>query len=132
MFSSLTFIGPTAMDSSSNRDRRKNRWWAVSVNLAALISRDVKLNEARDRAAARPLEEESGGGVLGGDDATWLDEIYVLSVLLIELVRPSLGGCRRSCKAFARAFSCVRTKLARCYDAKVCQSHPDVKVESRK
>lgn len=61
------------------------------------------MRDGRDKAAAQTLEadEEFEGvavvGEIGEVTGTWT----------------FLGPCRCNCRAFARAFSCVRTKYAR-------------------
>ena len=70
------------------------------MSFAGLIACEVKVRDGRESAAAQTLEEEDDGGLAGpvgeaGEvtaDWPWLDE--------------------RLCnwRAFARAFSCVRTK----------------------
>jgi hypothetical protein len=59
------------------------------------------VRDGRDKAAAQTLEEEFEGvavvGEVGETTAAW----------------PFRGACRCNCRAFARAFSCVRTKYAR-------------------
>jgi hypothetical protein len=73
------------------------------VSFAGLIVCEVKVREGSERAAAHTLDDEDVGGLEGpgGDEG----EVGVLW--------PCLGACRWSCKAFARAFSWVRTKYAR-------------------
>lgn len=87
----------------------------MSASFADLTLWDVKFRVPRDRAAARvpDVEEEVAGRsgnvgeeadkALAGIDETLCDA-------------PCRGEfCLRNCKAFASAFSCVRTKLASCY-----------------
>ena len=98
-------MGPTGIVSSSNRERRKNRWWGVRVNLAGLIFCDVKFNAPKEKAAARVLEveEEEVFDVVGTPPDTLVDEAVLV-------------GCRLICSALASAFSWVLTKLAKFCD----------------
>jgi len=66
---------------------------------------EVKVSEGSDKAAAHTLEVEveDEGGLAGPVDEEGE----------VALLWPSLGDCRCSCRAFASAFSCVRTKYAR-------------------
>ena len=73
------------------------------MSLAGLIFWDVKFKAPKDNAAARVEEVEEN--VEDGGDAT-VGEVGGNAFL---------EGWRLSCRAFARAFSCVRTKLARFY-----------------
>ena len=59
------------------------------------------MRDPREKTAARALDVEVGVAAVG--------EISSGE----PIVCPFLGGWRLSCKAFARAFSCVRTKCAR-------------------
>ena len=74
-------------------------WWGVNVSFAGLIVCDVKVREGRDKAAAQTLDEEEGGlaGPVGDDGEA-------------VVAWPFLDACRCSWRAFASAFSCVRTK----------------------
>jgi hypothetical protein len=80
------------------------------VSFAGLIDGDVKVREGSDKAAAQTLDEEDEGGLAGspgdvGEVTAW----------------PFFGFCRCSCKAFASAFSCVRTKYAKfCICVNLC------------
>jgi hypothetical protein len=82
--------------------------------LAGLILWDVKERYGNERAAARVFdvveeEAEDGWFVTVGDGR--IDPPTAPEMLFEE---PCLGVCcRRSCRAFARAFSCVRTKWAK-------------------
>jgi hypothetical protein len=72
------------------------------VSFAGLIDWEVNVREGRDRAAAQTLDEEDEGGLAGppgdvGEVTAW----------------PFFGFWRCSCRAFASAFSCVRTKYAK-------------------
>lgn len=71
----------------------------MSVSFAGLSVGDVKVSDGRDRAAAHTLDVEEDELVPVGED--------------IELLWPWRGACRCNCKAFASAFSWVRTKYAR-------------------
>lgn len=70
---------------------------------------EVKVKEGNERAAAQTLDDEEAGGLEGpvGEEGE------------IGLLCPCLGACRCSCRAFARAFSCVRTKYAKFYSTPV-------------
>lgn len=91
----------------------------MRANFADLAVCDVKFREPKDSAAASPLEEDAvavdgrSGTVVGVvSPAVGTEET------LCEA--PCRGGfCLRSCKALARAFSCVRTKVASCYGKRV-------------
>ena len=91
----------------------------MRANFADLAVCDVKFREPKDSAAASPLEEDAvavdgrSGTVVGVvSPAVGTEET------LCEA--PCRGGfCLRSCKALARAFSCVRTKVASCYGTRV-------------
>lgn len=70
---------------------------------------DVKLRAPKDKAAAIVLEvEEDVEGLSGtvGDIGTETEPTLCEG--------PWRAGCRRNCRAFAKAFSWVRTKLASC------------------
>jgi hypothetical protein len=72
---------------------------------------EVKLRDPSDRAAARELEvEEDVAGRSGRGVEGW--EMVAALVLWEDLWRTSR---RWNWRALARAFSCVRTKLASCY-----------------
>lgn len=73
------------------------------MSFAGFIDCDVKVREGRDSAAAQTLEEEDAGGLAGP----------VGEIGEVVVPWPCLGACRCSWRAFARAFSCVRTKYAR-------------------
>ena len=81
---------------------------------------DVKFKEPREKAAARVLEVDadvdgrSGGG---GDDGTTTGDTE--ETLWEEPWRGTF--CLLNWSALARAFSCVRTKLASCYGKDVSQ-----------
>ena len=74
-------------------------WCGVKVSFAGLIACDVKVMVGRESAAAQTLDEEDGGldGPVGDEGEAVVG-------------RPSLEACRCSWRAFASAFSCVRTK----------------------
>lgn len=65
------------------------------MSLAGLTFCEVNFSAPKDRAAARVEEAE-----LDEPDWVWEDCAFLV-------------GWRFNCSAFARAFSCVRTKLAR-------------------
>jgi hypothetical protein len=72
------------------------------VSFAGLIDCEVNVSEGRDRAAAQTLDDEDEGGLAGppgeeGEVMPW----------------PFFGFWRCNCRAFASAFSCVRTKYAK-------------------
>jgi len=69
----------------------------VRVSLAGLMFCDANLNAPKERAEANEVDEKAPAAVVApvGDCGV-----------------PALDW-RRSCKALASAFSCVRTKLAR-------------------
>jgi len=71
---------------------------------------DAKVRYGRERAAAKVfdvVEEEEGEGGSSVDPPPGPETLFD---------EPCLGACcRRNCRAFARAFSCVRTKWARFY-----------------
>lgn len=74
-----------------------------------MIDCEVKVSEGRERAAAQTLDDEDAdeGGLAGplGDEGE-------------AMAWPFLGFCLCSCRAFARAFSCVRTKYAKFWEAR--------------
>ena len=78
---------------------------------------EAKVKYGRESAAARVLEvvadeAEDAWFVVVGDPVV-ADPPITPATICDE---PCLGACcRRNCKAFARAFSCVRTKWARFY-----------------
>lgn len=84
----------------------------MRVSLAGLMLWEVKVREGRERAAAHTLE---------------LEDVAAFVVVVGEeeegaLLWPCFGACRCSCRAFARAFSWVRTKYARFWRAAlVCE-----------
>jgi len=70
------------------------------------------VSDPRDRAVARALEVDAdveGRSGRGTEDVDW--EVGMVETLWLG---PCLG-CLRICNAFASAFSCVRTKVASCY-----------------
>lgn len=82
----------------------------MSVSLAGFILCDVKLREPSENAAAKAPEVEDVGVEL------WLDPIWEGEASPpLATVDPFLFRWRRSCKAFARAFSCVLMNCARFY-----------------
>lgn len=97
------------MPSSSKRDRRKNKWWGVSANLADLTLCDVKFKAPNEKAAARELVVDED--VEGRSDRVGDGGIVAALVLWDDRCRTSR---RWNCKALARAFSWVRTKAASC------------------
>lgn len=87
----------------------------MRANFADLAVCDVKFREPKDSAAASPFEEDAvavdgrSGTVVGVVSPAVGTEDTLCEA-------PCRGGfCLRSCKALARAFSCVRTKVASCY-----------------
>lgn len=84
--------------------------------MAGLILWDAKVRYGRERAAARVLdveeeEAEEGGFVAVGD--VGVAELPTAPVVAF-CDEPFFGACwRRNCRAFASAFSCVRTKWAK-------------------
>lgn len=87
----------------------------MRANFADLAVCDVKFREPKDSAAASPLEEDAvavdgrSGTVVGVVSPAVGTEDTLCEA-------PCRGGfCLRSCRALARAFSCVRTKVASCY-----------------
>ena len=78
-----------------------------------LLLCEVKFSDPNESAEARALvveEEVEGRSGTVGDRGTWTEPT------LWEA--PWRAGCRRNCRALARAFSCVRTNEARCYNGK--------------
>lgn len=74
---------------------------------------EVKVSDGRDKAAAQTLEVD--------------DEEFVFVPVgeETEALWPCRGACRCSCKAFASAFSWVRTKYARFWDT--VSERPDMR-----
>lgn len=70
--------------------------------MAGLMFCEVNFNAPKDNAAARVREVEE-------------KEVPALEELVGDCGVTAFFDWRRSCKAFASAFSCVRTKLARFY-----------------
>ena len=64
---------------------------------------DVNVSDGRERAAAHTLEDEDALELVAavGEDGE------------ATVPCPCRGACRCNCRAFARAFSWVRTKYAR-------------------
>lgn len=81
----------------------------MRVSLAGLTFCEVNLSGPKDKAEARvrEVEEKEEPAEIEGE----VGDCGVTAFL----------DWRRSCRAFARAFSCVRTKLARFW--KVLNSH---------
>ena len=80
---------------------------------------EAKASDGSDKAAARVLAAEFEEEVLVGMLAVIGEAGGVpspCSVTAVGVVCPCLDGCFRSCRALASAFSCVRTKWARCYE----------------
>lgn len=73
-----------------------------------LIFCEAKPRVPSERAAAKVLDVD----VLGVE--VWLLPIWVGEAFPARLLAcPVLGAWRRNCRAFASAFSCVRTNCAR-------------------
>lgn len=85
--------------------------------MAGLILAVLKLNEPRENAAARAEEVE-------GADREPGKEVWVGDASPIFEPEATFGACRRSCSAFARAFSWVRTKYARFWRSGQRQQSP--------
>ena len=73
----------------------------------------MKVREGSERAAAQTLDEEEVGGLEGAGGE--FGEVGV--------AWPCLGACRCSCRAFARAFSWVRTKYAKFWSQSVSRGN---------
>jgi len=81
----------------------------VRVSFAGLMVWDANVSDGSDRAVAHTLEVEDAGALDADADVGEDGERAV--------VWPCLGLCRCSWRAFARAFSWVRTKYARFWRA---------------
>lgn len=78
---------------------------------------DAKLSVPKENAAAKALDEEEDDDADEENGGLWYVPIKDGEVSLCGAAGcPGLGACRRSCSAFAKAFSCVRTKCAKFYD----------------
>lgn len=87
----------------------------MSESFADLGACDVKFRAPNDSAEARPFDEDAPD--VAGRSGTVGDArpLPVMEDTLCDA--PCLGGfCFRSCKALAKAFSFVRTKVASCCD----------------
>lgn len=85
----------------------------MRASLADLTLWEVKFRDPRDRAAARELDVEEE--VEGRSGRVLVEELVGSDETLWE--GPCRGAvCRRNCKALARAFSCVRTNVASCWE----------------